>query len=725
MGAVLMAEIADAVEIAKALGPTEETRAQFAKSWLGSSLGQTVVLLGLILTYVAILVLLWTFARGPLGQMQTAFGDIGFYALLAFFPAVIIAFNIIPAALKAQRERRLKRLMMTGSTAYEPGYFRLHPYGASDAARFRRNDGADVALRDWVRGASDPLLYLSGPSGSGKSSLIAASLEPQLRAEGWAIVNARLFSDPLPQIARAFAPDDGQPATPDHVYALMAAATAAHRQTQNSPMLLIIDQFEEHLILGEAAQQAPLQALLKQLARKPIDGLKLLLSLRSDYQALIFQQDLPPARSTINWFQLAPYRRGDAEAFLQSGGKQMMPEAIASLFKGLDRIEETRGLYRPISLNMIGLVLDRMGQTLEGDPETLIQSYLKLALLTGDTKDYVRPLLEAMISDAGTKIPQTGEALAANTGLARWQVNATMADLESRGLVRPLHGGAKGWEIAHDFLARLLGQMLGRLKMPLLTRARPYAAPVGLAMSMAALGFGVQYGMVEYQTHLRNELMRNGWEITAVEGGKFMASYNAVSYEECDKIFVERDLPNLKEMTDLTHLKLVDCQDLESLNPLRDLKTLTSLEIDRAVFFTNLDPLLDLTALTSLSLTNADGVESLERLRGMTSLISLDLSGSDGIRNLEPLSALTSLANLNLSFCDNVENLQPLSSLKSLTKLDLSFSDEVSNLEPLRNLNSLTFFVLEGADGIKSLAPLKGRKIEIVGASEELLATMR
>jgi hypothetical protein len=442
MGAVLMAEIADAVEIAKALGPTEETRTQFAKSWLGSSLGQTVVLLGSILTYVVILALLWKFARGPLGQMRTALGDIGTFALLAFFPAVIIAFNIIPAALKARREARLKRLMITGSTAYEPGYFRLHPYSASDAARFRRHDGADKALRDWIRGASDPLLYLSGPSGSGKSSLIAASLEPELRKEGWAIVNARLYGDPLPQIARAFAPDDSQPATPDHVYALMAAATAAHRQTQTSPLLLIIDQFEEYLILGEAAQQAPLQALLKRLARQPIDGFKLLLSLRSDYQALIFQQDLPPARSTINWFQLAPYRRGDAEAFLQSGGKRLTREAIALLFKGLDRIEETRGLYRPISLNMIGLVLERMGQTIEGDPETLIQTYLKSALLTGDTKDYVRPLLEVMVSDAGTKIPQSGDELSRKTGLERWQVDAAMADLEARGLVRPLHGGA-------------------------------------------------------------------------------------------------------------------------------------------------------------------------------------------------------------------------------------------------------------------------------------------
>ena len=170
-------------------------------------------------------------------------------------------------------------------------------------------------------------------------------------------------------------------------------------------MLLIIDQFEEFLILNQADQQGPLRNLLNQLTAQPIAKVKVLLSLRSDYQPLIFQQDLPPPRAQHNWFQLAPYRRGDAEAFLQASGRQMTPEALSALFRGLDRIEETKGLYRPISLNMIGLVLERMGATLEGDPEQLIQNYLKASLLTGETKDFVRPVLTQMISDAGTKVP--------------------------------------------------------------------------------------------------------------------------------------------------------------------------------------------------------------------------------------------------------------------------------------------------------------------------------
>ena len=683
MGVIAVTGITETLGAVEKLGPTAEARQEFAKTWLGSSLGQTVVLVGMVLSYVMILVLLWRFAHGPLSQMKNSFGNFLFFALIFAPVAIILAFNAIPALVKGRRERRLKRLTLKGAATFKPGYFRLHPYSSEEAERFKRNDGADVALLDWVRRAPSPVLYLSGPSGSGKSSLIAASLEPGLRADGWAIVNARMFGDPLKQILHAFAPNDDQPPTADRLYAVIAASVSAHRQTQPSPLLLSIDQFEEYLIIGDAATQAPLQALLNRLVNQPIDGLKLLLSLRSDYQALIFQQDLPPAKSTINWFQLAPYRRSDAEAFLQNSGKEMTSEAIDALFRGLDRIEETRGLYRPITLNMVGLVLERMGQTVEGDPEKLIQTYLKSALITGDTKDYVRPLLEKMISDAGTKIPQSRDALSTKTGLEPWKVEAAMADLESRGLVRPFHGIATGWEIAHDFLARLLGQMLGRVKQPLFTRARPYSAPLGLALWMATLGFGVQYGFGEHQAQLRSELTGAGWNVVATGSGQFRAVDD--NSDTCPKAYparrehLVRSFLLLSKMTQLDELSIGNCYALTSLKPLSDLKSLTSLVLTDAASVTDLKPLSDLKSLTSLHLYIATGVTSVE----------------------------------------------PLRDLKSLTDLTLSDATGVTSLEPLRGLKSLTGLNLAGATGVTSLEPLKGRNVDVFGASAELLATMR
>ena len=93
-----------------------------------------------------------------------------------------------------------------------------------------------------------------------------------------------------------------------------------------------------------------------------------------------------PLMAGQNWLELAPYDRGDATKFLQSGGRELSPEAIDALFRGLDRIEDGPGLYRPITLNMVGLVLERMGHTLEGDPGRLIQSYLTACLTTSESR---------------------------------------------------------------------------------------------------------------------------------------------------------------------------------------------------------------------------------------------------------------------------------------------------------------------------------------------------
>lgn len=418
----------------------------------------------------------------------------------------------------------------------------------------------------------------------------------------------------------------------------------------------------------------------------------------------------------------------------------MAPEAIDRLFRGLDRIEETRGLYRPISLNMIGLVLERMGHTLEGDPETLIQAYLRSALLTGDTKDYVRALLEQMISDAGTKIPRSRAELGARTGLADWKVAAALADLESRGLVRRLHGVEQGWEIAHDFLARLLGQMLGRITMPPWTRARPYVAPAGLAFWMAMFGFSVQYGIVQYQVHVKNELKRSGWTIEALEEGKFRLSLYCVddlkvsSFEylkrldglasltiDCDKL---TDLGLIRELKLLKRLSLGSISRVVSLEPLRELKSLTDLSLHDAKRVTNLGPLRDLESLIELSLKDVARVKSLEPLRELKSLTRLDLRGATGVTSLEPLRDLKSLTSLDLSGVTGVTSLEPLRDLKSLSRLNLGGATGVTSLEPLRDLKSLARLDLSETTGVVGLEPLKGHEIVIIGASDKLRGTM-
>jgi hypothetical protein len=232
-------------------------------------------------------------------------------------------------------------------------------------------------------------------------------------------------------------------------------------------------------------------AFLGDLVRTPIDGLRLLLVFRSDYRPLVFKLDLPPLVAGQNWHELSPYDRDEAMAFLRRGGRELSAAASDRLFRGLDRIEDTSGMYRLITLNMIGLVLERMGRTLEGDAGRLVQSYLTTCLTTSESRDFAKPLLTHMITDAGTKEPRSEADLAKATGFAPWQVKATLAELARQGLVRQLEEATAIWEIAHDFLARVIGQLIGRLKPSVWQRSQPLVAPAVLvgwiALAIVAL----------------------------------------------------------------------------------------------------------------------------------------------------------------------------------------------------------------------------------------------
>ena len=64
--------ISKAIELAKSFGPTEADREKFGATWLGSSLSQTVILVGLVLTYIAVVVALWALVKDQLTKCAMA-----------------------------------------------------------------------------------------------------------------------------------------------------------------------------------------------------------------------------------------------------------------------------------------------------------------------------------------------------------------------------------------------------------------------------------------------------------------------------------------------------------------------------------------------------------------------------------------------------------------------------------------------------------------------------
>jgi hypothetical protein len=462
----------------KLLSPAHRDRLD--RTLFGSLLGQSVVLLVTVALYLATLALLYRSFRADLPAFREDFGDLGLWAFVLAPVVAIIAFSLIPTTAQAWRQARLRRLSVD-LTDRKPGAFRLSPYGARDADDYRRPDGADEAAFKWLGESRESLLYLSGASGAGKSSLLEASVLPRLREKGWETLSLRVYADPETALREALlARKDlfqAPPARNAALSTLLARAAQERVRTGSPPLLLLIDQFEEFLILNDAEARKPLIALFCELAHTPLPGLRLLCVFRSDYRELLFKLGLPAYVSGRNVFDVPAFFRPEAEAFLGGSGLVLSPEGYAALFAGLDRVEDTPRLYRPITLNMVGLVIERMGRRIDADPERLIATYLRDCLAAGRARDFAPRVLGAIITPSGTKQPRDVATLADETRLEPWQVESTLADLETQGLLRPLDKGRQTWEISHDFLARQIALTLNRLRRPWLRRAAPIVLP--------------------------------------------------------------------------------------------------------------------------------------------------------------------------------------------------------------------------------------------------------
>ncbi|HXN89062.1 MAG TPA: leucine-rich repeat domain-containing protein [Methylocella sp.] len=627
---------------------------------------------------------------------------------------VILAFSVVPTLLRARRENRLKRAVIAGDVRFRPGYFRLTPYTKADSSSFKRLDGTDDAIFNWLTSTQDSLLYLSGASGAGKSSIIAAGVSPRLLGLGWTIVETRIFGEPVEHVRRKLLETKGlftrKPGGEMELRGLLAHAAVSRAKKGAAPLLLIIDQFEEFLILNKPEQRATFAAFLQELAEKPIDGLRLLLVYRSDYRPLIFKLALPPPSLGKNSMEIAPYNRGEAAEFLQGGGRRFSEEALESLFRGLDRIEEARGIYRLITLNMVGLILERMGQKLEDEPGRLIQRYLLDCLSSGEGHEFARPLLEHMITDAGTKEPRTEAALVELTGLELWQVSSALTGLGAQGLVRRLEGAEPIWEVSHDFLARIVGRLIGRLKPSLFRRAQPFVAPTALALWIAFICLIVPDWL---QRNVEQRVMKF-MSLTNIDGG---LAVSPASHYRFDDEKLLRLIPDLKDLKSLTRLDLSDTQ-VGDIALLKDLKSLVTLNL-RDTQVADIASLKELKSLTSLNLSSADilpdltttyqsgtNVADLTPLKDLKSLTTLELSGTK-VADIAPLRDLKGLTDLNLA-ATGVADIAPLKDLKSLTSLELS-GTKVADIALLKDLTSLTDLSLR-ATGVADIAPLKDLK---------------
>jgi hypothetical protein len=236
------------------------------------------------------------------------------YGLLVGLPLLAVISQLV-IEWRAERGRRALQRLAVQPGVEQSGYFSIGPYLAEDRANFYRADRAHEKVLSWIENSSSFPLYLTGDSGSGKSSLLNAFVLPALRGRGWTVVEARAWQDPEMALRNALINLPGarrsrQVENQDlrHLFAAGARGAGTH-------LLLLLDQFEEFLILGKSEQQQKFAALIADLRGRPIRGLNLLLVLRSDYQILLDDLGLPPLRQGDNFYQIGRFTLAAATRF--------------------------------------------------------------------------------------------------------------------------------------------------------------------------------------------------------------------------------------------------------------------------------------------------------------------------------------------------------------------------------------------------------------------------
>lgn len=392
-----------------------------------------------------------------------------------FFAPIVLALTLhtIPALLAERRKARLKEI----KGHLKPGYFSLAP--RDDESLFRRADDKHNEVLAWIGHHAERVLYLTGLSGSGKSSLLTAWVVPQLRRQDTQIISLRGFQDIVAVLQSKLTEAGviGQEALykPHEILALLEGAC---EHVQSGRLLIIIDQFEECLIHQDPERIQRLGRLFSSLHERPFGNLTFLLVFRSDYIGLIGKFSLPPLIQGRNWKEVPPFTERDAQEFMLGSGLEVSSELLRGVLREAAEIEQTKGLIRPVTINLCGLVLGRFatGVPRSFRPGALLRGFLQESVTLPTVREVAPRLLSRLITSSVTKMPRTITDLGQITGLDEAVVRGCMLFLgqTDRAIVRPLDDQQETWEISHDFLVPLLDSIIARRSVSLWRRVRPY-----------------------------------------------------------------------------------------------------------------------------------------------------------------------------------------------------------------------------------------------------------
>jgi hypothetical protein len=627
-------------------------------------------------------------------------------ALVSAVPFAVLVFHTIPVLIEQRRRKRLTEI--TGQL--QSGYFRLAP--RAEEALFTRADGKHQEILEWLLKSVEPVLYLTGQSGSGKSSLLTAWVLPELERQNRLVIRLRGYQDPAAALEQELQKPGvvwQKPAS--EVEDIRSLLERVCRYIRPRRLLVVVDQFEEFVILQDPVHRQRFERVLTSIRDQPIREITFLLVFRSDYIALIEELPVPPLVQGTNWKDVPAFTERAARDFIRGSGLSLEDEFLHDVLREAAEIEQTKGLIRPVTINLCGLVLGRFagGPPRGFRPGGLIHGFLRESIFLPAVRDIAPRLILCLITSYKTKRPRTIEELAQETSFDPAAVRGCLRVLgqSDRAVVRPLDAGQQTWEISHDFLVPLLDSIVARWRVSFWRRFRSWVP--WIAVITLVLGVPVASNWWKDPVLKLREL---GWVVHKTDKGMKL-TFEGVPPRESLKAL---------QRTSIALDVQLDRMD-ESISEWRVLKNLSSLTFILSSSVRDVSPLRDLTSLSKLDLQYAALTDVLP-LKNLKNLSELNLS-STKVSDISPLKDLKNLSNLQLSYTE-VSDISPLKDLKNLSELDLSdpsnvrqeflfpyfglsVRGEVKDISALRELKNLSKLNLSGTK-VSDVSPLRDLK---------------
>ena len=363
------------------------------------------------------------------------------------------------------------------------------PFDEEDAAYYFGRDRMITEVMETVLFGRS--LVLTGPSGTGKSSMIHAGLLPALRRAGAQPIVIPCRGDPLKELVerlgtdapsvKEYAPPTGRRGPPS--MGLDEACYGAHRDT-GKPLVLILDQAERLFLEGgvDRVARLALEAALVSISGTDTPFVSVLLSVREDYLAHLAPLRRAMGLSAGQEIRLGPLSR-DACALalvepLRARDITLAGDLLATLLDDLSTAcremhiwqeSEAREAVYPPHLQMAASVLyDSLGPeertvTLEhyrraGGLMGILEQHLKYVLdryLEPDAARVAHTVAQSLVSPARTRlaVPEAvvrSRALRDNDPKALETALEVLVDLR---IIQPVNiRSIRNLELVHDCL---------------------------------------------------------------------------------------------------------------------------------------------------------------------------------------------------------------------------------------------------------------------------------